>query len=83
MITNNDDEQEFINNSKIGYTRFVPLNGIPTKIIIFDTYNNNQPNVVSDSSDHSTTFFDYDNLILMISGKLLVASFGAYNSIII
>lgn len=40
----------------IGIIKFITINGVPTKIVIYDSNPNEIP-------------FDYDRLILMISGK--------------
>ena len=47
-----------------GVTRFIPLNGVPTKIVIYDDQ-------IQSGNDIETPF-NYDRLVLMISGKLLI-----------
>lgn len=50
---------------QLGVTRFIPLNGVPTKILIYDE-RLRQPGAGTGTIG---TPFNYDTLILMISGK--------------
>lgn len=68
MVTETAEE----NDDQLGVTRFIPLNGVPTKILIYDE------KLQRESKDgqvrHVETPFNYDRLVLMISGKLLSSS---------
>ena len=64
---------------QLGLIKFVPLNGVPTKIVIFDEHLN--------QSDSIETPFNYERLILMISGKccdvlLLIVKFRSSKEIL-
>ena len=62
-------EDEF--DDQHGVVKFVPLNGVPTKIVIYDeNKHQNQSNI-----DRP---FEYDQLILMISGMFRI-DFGFKN----
>ena len=67
MVTETAEE----NDDQLGVTRFIPLNGVPTKILIYDE----KLRELNDGQvRHVETPFNYDRLVLMISGKLLSSS---------
>ena len=67
MVTETAEE----NDDQLGVTRFIPLNGVPTKILIYDE---KLREANGNGVRHVETPFNYDRLVLMISGKLLSSS---------
>lgn len=63
MVTESEADDD-----QLGVTRFIPLNGVPTKILIFDEKLREGAN---GGVRHIETPFNYDRLVLMISGKLI------------
>ncbi|KAH9391614.1 hypothetical protein TYRP_022629 [Tyrophagus putrescentiae] len=62
MVTETAEE----NDDQLGVTRFIPLNGVPTKILIYDE----KLRELNDGQvRHVETPFNYDRLVLMISGN--------------
>lgn len=65
QLDNMVTEKTLADDDQLGVTRFIPLNGVPTKILIYDEKLQQQ----AGGQTHVETPFNYDRLILMISGN--------------